>query len=105
MVEPDVYATYNPQTDGAVAMEAACRTARHLGAPPLRDAPVQLDAEAVTRSPEDLIRLVACVRGPEDEADHIGSTDRDVSDALDLLRADELRSVKDLDAGGRRRGR
>jgi hypothetical protein len=63
LVGPDVYATYDPQTDDAVALEAAYRTARILALLSLRDAPVQLDAEVITRSLEDLTRQVDCVRG------------------------------------------
>ncbi|MGH2417649.1 MAG: hypothetical protein ACRDFY_04885 [Candidatus Limnocylindria bacterium] len=98
MVGPDVYATYDPETDDAVALEAAYRTARILALLTLRDAQVQLDAEAVNRSLEDLTRQVDCVRGLKTKLTHIGSTAREVSDALDLLRAGVLRSVKDLEA-------
>ena len=98
MVGPDVYATYDPETDDAVALEAAYRTARILALLTLRDAQVQLDAEAVTRSLEDLTRQVDVVRGLKTKLTHIGSTAREVSDALDLLRAGVLRSVKDLES-------
>src|SRR5687768_1231541 len=98
LVGADVYATYDPETDDAVALEAAYRTARILALLTLRDAQVQLDAEAVTRSLEDLTRQVDCVRGLKTKLTHIGSTAREVSDALDLLRAGVLRSVKDLES-------
>jgi hypothetical protein len=98
MVGPDVYATYDPETDDAVALEAAYRAARILALLTLRDAEVQLDTEAVTRSLEDLTRQVDCVRGLKTKLTHIGSTAREVSDALDLLRAGVLRSVKELEA-------
>jgi hypothetical protein len=98
MVGPDVYATYDPETDEAVALEAAYRTARILALLTLRDAAVQLDAEAVSRSLEDLVRQVDCVRSLKTKLTHIGSTAREVSDALDLLRAGVLRSVKELEA-------
>ncbi len=94
----DVYATYDPETEDATALEAAYRTARILALLTLRDAPVQLDAEAVTRSLEDLIRQVDVVRGLKTKLTHIGSTASEVSSALDLLRAGVLRSVKDLEA-------
>lgn len=98
LVGPDVFATYDPETDDAVALEAAYRTARILALLTLRDASVQLDAEAMSRSLEDLTRQVDCVRGLKTKLTHIGSTAREVSDALDLLRAGVLRSVKDLEA-------
>jgi hypothetical protein len=98
MVGPDVYATYDPEADEAVALEAAYRTARILALLTLRDAPVQLDSEAVTRSLEDLTRQVDCVRSLKTKLTHIGSTAREVSDALDLLRLGVLRSVKDLES-------
>ena len=98
MVGPDVYATYDPEADEAVALEAAYRTARILALLTLRDAPVQLDSEAVSRSLEDLTRQVDCVRSLKTKLTHIGSTAREVSDALDLLRLGVLRSVKDLES-------
>lgn len=63
-----------------------------------RDAQVQLDAEAVSRSLEDLTSQVDCVRGLKTKLTHIGSTAREVADALDLLRAGVLRSVKNLES-------
>ena len=39
LVGADVYATYDPETDDAVALEAAYRTARILALLTLRDAP------------------------------------------------------------------
>lgn len=98
MVGQDVYATYDPETDDAIALEAAYRTARILALLTLRDAPVQLDAEAVTRSLEDLTRQVDVVRSLKTKLTHIGSTATDVSNALDVLRMGVLRSVKDLEA-------
>ena len=38
------------------------------------------------------------MRGLKTKLTHIGSTAREVSDALDLLRAGVLRSVKELEA-------
>jgi hypothetical protein len=94
----DVYATYDPESDDATALEAAYRTARILALLTLRDKAVQLDAEAVSRSLEDLTRQVDVVRGLKTKLTHIGSTANEVSSALDLLRAGVLRSVKDLEA-------
>ena len=94
----DVYATYDPESDDSVALEAAYRTARILALLTLRDKAVQLDAEAVTRSLEDITRQVDVVRGLKTKLTHIGSTANEVSSALDLLRAGVLRSVKDLEA-------
>ena len=95
---PDVYATYDAETDDAVALEAAYRTSRILALLTLRDRAVQLDAEAVTRSLEDLTRQVDVVRGLKTKLTHIGSTATEVSGALDLLRAGVLRSVRELEA-------
>ena len=94
----DVYATYDPETDDATALEAAYRTARILALLTLRDKAVQLDAEAVTRSLDDLTRQVDVVRGLKTKLTHIGSTANEVSSALDLLRAGVMRSVKELEA-------
>jgi hypothetical protein len=93
----DVYATYDPETDDATALEAAYRTARILALLTLRDKTVQLDAEAVARSLEDLVRQVDVVRGLKTKLTHIGSTANEVSSALDLLRAGVSRSVKELE--------
>lgn len=95
---PDVFATYDPEIDDAVALEAAYRTARILALLTLRDRAVQLDAEAVNRSLEDLTRQVDVVRSLKTKLTHIGSTANEVSSALDLLRAGVLRSVKELEA-------
>ncbi len=70
----DVYATYDPETDDATALEAAYRTARILALLTLRDKAVQLDAEAVTRSLDDLTRQVDVVRGLKTKLTHIGCT-------------------------------
>jgi len=94
----DVYATYDPETDDATALEAAYRTARILALLTLRDKAVLLDAEAVTRSLEDLTRQVDVVRGLKTKLTHIGSTANEVSSALDLLRAGVMRSVNELEA-------
>ena len=94
----DVYATYDPETDDATALEAAYRTARILALLTLRVKAVQLDAEAVTRSLDDLTRQVDVVRGLKTKLTHIGSTANEVSSALDLLRAGVMRSVKELEA-------
>lgn len=98
LVGSDVFATYDPETDDAVALEAAYRTARILALLTLRDAPVQLDAEAVNRSLEDLTRQVDVVRSLKTKLTAIGSTANEVSLALDGLRMGVLRSVKDLEA-------
>jgi hypothetical protein len=97
LVGSDVFATYDPETDDAVALEAAYRAARILALLTLRDAAVRLDVEAVTRSLDDLARQVDVVRSLKTKLTHIGSTAREVSDALDLLRAGVLRSVKELE--------
>ena len=98
LVGPDVFATYDPETDDAVALEAAYRAARILALVTLRDAAVRLDAEAVNRSLEDLTHQVDVVRSLKTKLTHIGSTANEVSSALDLLRAGVLRSVKELEA-------
>ena len=98
LIGADVYATYDPEADDAVALEAAYRAARILALVTLRDAAVRLDAEAVTRALDDLGRQVDVVRSLKTKLTHIGSTAREVSDALDILRAGVLRSVKELEA-------
>lgn len=97
IVGSDIYATYDPETDDAIALEAAYRTARILALLTLRDKPVQIDADAVARSLDDLAHQVDIVRSLKTKLTSIGSTARDVSDALDGLRMGVLRSVKDLE--------
>jgi hypothetical protein len=98
MVGSDVFATYDPETDDAVALEAAYRVARILALVTLRESAVGLDAEAVTRALDDLTRQVDVVRSLKTKLTHIGSTAREVSDALDVLRGGVLRSVRELEA-------
>ncbi len=97
LVGNDVFATYDPETDDGVALEAAYRTARILALLTLRDAPVQIDAAAVSRSLEDLTRQVDVVRSLKSKLTSIGTTANDVSGALDTLRMGVLRSVRELE--------
>jgi hypothetical protein len=97
MVGADVFATYDAETDDAIALEAAYRTARILALLTLRDARVALDTEAVHRSLEALQRQVEVVRGLKTKLTSIGSTAQEVADALDLLRAGVLRSVREIE--------
>lgn len=98
LVGQDVYATYEPETDDGIALEAAYRTARILALLTLHDAPVQIDVEAMNRSLDDLTHQVDVVRGLKTKLTAIGSTANEVSLALDSLRMGVLRSVKDLEA-------
>lgn len=97
IVGSDIYATYDPETDDAIALEAAYRTARILALLTLRDKPVQIDADAVARSLDDLAHQVDIVRSLKTKLTSIGNTAGDVSNALDSLRMGVLRSVKDLE--------
>jgi hypothetical protein len=97
MVGSDVFATYDAETDDAVGLEAAYRAARILALLTLRDAAVALDTEAVQRSLEELQRQVDVVRGLKTKLTGIGTNAREVADALDLLRAGVLRSVREIE--------
>ena len=57
--------------------------------------PVQIDAEAVARSLEELTREVDVVRSLKTKLTAIGSTAQDVSTALDGLKIGVLRCVRD----------
>ena len=70
----------------------------HPGAAHLARRAGQAPRRGGHRSLEDLTRQVDCVRGLKTKLTHIGSTAREVADALDLLRAGVLRSVKDLES-------
>ena len=89
---------YDPEADEAIALEAAYRLARALGLASLRDASVQLDVPAVQSALDDIIRQVGEVQGMKVRLTSISGAADQVSRALDGMRLNILRSVKDVEA-------
>ena len=105
LVGLDVFATYDPEADDAVALEAAYRAARSSPSSPLAT-----PRSSSTRRPSPARSTILAARSTlcaarETKLTHIGSTAREVSDALDILRAGVLRSVGARDTARGRRGR
>jgi hypothetical protein len=98
LIGDDVFCVYDPESEDAVALEAAYRLARALALAGLRDASVQLDAPAVQTALADIIRQVGEVQGMKVRLTSISGAADLVSRALDGMRLNILRSVKDVEA-------
>jgi hypothetical protein len=98
LIGSDVFCVYDPEADEAVALEAAYRLARAVGLASLRDASVQLDVPAVQSALDDIIRQVGEVQGMKVRLTSISGAADQVSRALDGMRVNILRSVKDVEA-------
>jgi len=98
LIGSDVFCVYDPEADEAIALEAAYRLARALGLASLRDASVQLDVPAVQSALDDIIRQVGEVQGMKVRLTSISGAADQVSRALDGMRLNILRSVKDVEA-------
>ena len=98
LIGTDVFCVYDPEADEAIALEAAYRLARALGLASLRDASVQLDVPAVQSALDDIIRQVGEVQGMKVRLTSISGAADQVSRALDGMRLNILRNVKDVEA-------
>jgi hypothetical protein len=98
LIGSDVFCVYDPEADEAIALEAAYRLARALGLASLRDASVQLDVPAVQSALDDIIRQVGEVQGMKVRLTSISGAADQVSRALDGMRLNILRNVKDVEA-------
>lgn len=98
LIGSDVFCVYDPDAEGAVALEAAYRLVRALALAGLRDASVQLDVPAVQTALADIIRQVGEVQGMKVRLTSISGAADQVSRALDGMRLNILRSVKDVEA-------
>ena len=98
LVGNDVFCTYDPEADDAIALEAAYRLARCLALASLRDASVQLDVPAVQSALDVIIRQVGEVQGMKVRLTSISGAADQVSRTLDAMRINILRSVKDVEA-------
>jgi hypothetical protein len=98
LIGRDVFCVYDPEAEDAIALEAAYRLARALALAGLRDASVQLDVPAVQSALADIIRQVGEVQGMKVRLTSISGAADQVSRALDGMRLNILRSVKDVEA-------
>lgn len=93
LVGTDVWCVHDPEAEDTLALETAVRLARALAITSLRDASVAIDVAAVQDALSDVIGEVQRVQGMKAKLASIGTATRDLSDALDLLRAGVLRGV------------
>lgn len=93
MVGSDVYAVLDPEADESVGLEAAYRLARASALLAVHDRVGQLDAPAIQRALDDITRNLESVRRMKARMTGIGAASKEVSDLLDELREDVLRSV------------
>jgi len=98
VIGSDVYCVYDPETDDAVALEAAVRLARALALASLRESSVQLDVAAVQESLAEIQRAVGEVQSMKARLTGISKAASEVSDILDAMRLGVLRAVKDVEA-------
>jgi hypothetical protein len=94
LVGTDVYAVFDPETDDDAGLEAALRLARALALVTLREAAGQVDVQAIAEALDDVRQQLAAVQGMKARLTSIGTAARDVSSALDLLRAGVVRGVR-----------
>jgi hypothetical protein len=97
LIGSDVYCVYDPETDDAVALEAAVRLARILALASLRESSVQLDVPAVQEALAEIVRQVGEVQGAKARLTSISNAATDVARTLDTMRATILRSVKEVE--------
>ena len=98
LIGADVFCVYDPESDDAIALEAAYRLARALALAGLRDASVQLDVPAVQSALAEIVRQVGEVQGMKVRLTSISGAADQVSRGLDGMRLNILRSVKDVEA-------
>ena len=94
LVGTDIYAVFDPDADDDTALEAAVRLARSLALITLREAAGQVDVPAVQEALDDIGQQLALVQGMKAKLTSVGTAARDISSALDVLRAGVLRSVR-----------
>jgi len=98
LIGNDVFCVYDPEAEDAIALESAYRLARALALVGLRDASVQLDVPAAQSALDDIIRQVGEVQGMKVRLTSISGAPEQVPRALDGMRLNILRSVKDVEA-------
>jgi hypothetical protein len=98
VIGSDVYCVYDPESDEAIALEAAVRLARALALASLRESSVQLDVPAVQEALAEIQRAVGEVQGMKVRLTSISKAAGEVSGLLDTMRLAVLRSVKDVEA-------
>jgi hypothetical protein len=98
VIGSDVYCVFDPESDEAIALEAAVRLARALALASLRESSVQLDVPAVQEALAEIQRAVGEVQGMKSRLTSISKAAGEVSGLLDTMRLAVLRSVKDVEA-------
>jgi hypothetical protein len=98
VIGSDVYCVFDPESDEAIALEAAVRLARALALASLRESSVQLDVPAVQEALAEIQRAVGEVQGMKVRLSSISKAAGEVSGLLDTMRLAVLRSVKDVEA-------
>jgi hypothetical protein len=89
---------YDPETDDALALEAAVRLARAQALASLRESSVQLNVPAVQEALADIQRAVGEVQGMKVRLTSISKAAGKVSGLLDTMRLAVLHSIKDVEA-------
>jgi hypothetical protein len=98
LVGNDVWCVLDPDGEDTTALEAAVRLARVLALNSLREAPVQLDVHEVQDALRDITAEIQRVQSMKAKLTSIGTVAREVSTALDDMRAGvqrHLRRVED----------
>ena len=86
VIGTDVYCVYDPETDDAIALEAAYRLARALALATLRDAAVSINVPAVQAALDEVGRAVGEVQGMKVKLTSISGAAEAVSQSLDRMR-------------------
>jgi hypothetical protein len=94
----DVYCVVDPEAPEAAFLEAAVRLARILALATLRDASVEIDAQAVATALTGIREQLEAVRRMKTQLTSIGTVSRDVAGTLDRLRDGVLARVCEVEA-------
>jgi hypothetical protein len=94
----DVYCVIDPDSPEPAILEAAVRLARILALASLRDAAVEIDAQAVSISLTGIREQLEAVRRMKMQLTSIGNVSRDVSVTLDRMREAVLARVCEIEA-------
>ena len=97
LVGTDIFTVFDPEADDDAALEASIRLARALALLTLREAAGQVDVPAIQEALDEIGQQLAAVQGMKARLTSIGTAARDVSAALDLLRAGVVRGVRAIE--------
>jgi hypothetical protein len=97
LIGSDVYCVYDPETDDAVALDAAVRLSRILALATLRDSSVQLDVPAVQQALAEIVRQIGEVQGMKARLTSIANAASGISQSLDDMRTAVVRGVREVE--------